>query len=72
VPALWPSQQWYYASLALPVRSALVGAIIAVPVVGSGALALFVFAFATLLQQRRDSRLAAASDRDPVLVPSAS
>ena len=23
VPALWPSQQWYYASLALPVRSAL-------------------------------------------------
>ena len=29
VPALWPSQQWYYASLVLPVRSAIVGAIVA-------------------------------------------
>jgi hypothetical protein len=56
VPALWPSQQWYYASLALPVRSALVGAIIAVPVVGSGALALFVYALVTVLARRRTAR----------------
>ena len=68
VPALWPSQQWYYSSLALPVRSALVGAIIAVPVVGSGALALFVFAFLTVLERRRDRRLAAAKDGDPAVV----
>jgi hypothetical protein len=56
VPALWPSQQWYYSSLALPVRSAIVGAVIAVPVAGSGALALFVYALVTVLARRREAR----------------
>jgi hypothetical protein len=58
VPALWPAQQWYYASLALPVRSALVGALIAVPMVGSGALALFVYAIVSVLSRRRAARRA--------------
>jgi hypothetical protein len=62
VPALWPSQQWYYSSLALPVRSALVGALIAVPMVGSGALAMFAYATLTVLRRRRASRAAAPQD----------
>ena len=69
VPALWPSQQWYYASLALPVRSALVGALIAVPVVGSGALALFVFALVTVLTRRRSARREAAPATPTVPAP---
>ena len=56
VPALWPSQQWYYSSLALPLRSALVGAVIAIPTSGSGALALFVYAIAVIARRRRDDR----------------
>ena len=42
VPALWPAQQWYYATLVMPIRSDLVGAIVAIPVAGSAYLALVV------------------------------
>jgi hypothetical protein len=57
VPALWPAQQWYYASLAMPVRSGLVGAIIALPITGSGAIALFALAFVDVMSRRRQHRL---------------
>jgi hypothetical protein len=42
VPALWPMQQWYYGTLALPARSALACAIIAAPIPASGTLAVLV------------------------------
>ena len=63
VPALRPSQQWYYASLALPVRSALVGAIIALPLEGSGALATIALAVAELHRARRSRRAEATQDQ---------
>ena len=53
VPALWPSQQWYYATLALPARSQIAAFIIAVPVDWSGLAALFVLAAVTLWERRR-------------------
>ncbi len=59
VPALWPSQQWYYATLTLPVRSALVGAVVAVPLEGSGALATILLAAAELYRARRAGRVTA-------------
>ena len=45
VPALWPSQQYYYGSLAMGTRDRIAVAVVAVPVPGSGLLALFVVAF---------------------------
>lgn len=47
VPALWPSQQYYYGSLAIGAKSALAAAIVAFPIDGSGLLALFVLAAVT-------------------------
>jgi hypothetical protein len=44
VPALWPSQQWYYGTLAMPTRSRLVGAILAAPFPLAGAVALVAMA----------------------------
>ena len=40
VPALWPAQQWYYATLVLPTRSRLVAGIIATPIPLAGFVAL--------------------------------
>jgi hypothetical protein len=48
VPALWPAQQWYYATLVLPTRSRLIAALVAVPVPLSGFLALFAAALLRL------------------------
>lgn len=56
VPALWPSPQPYYASLVMPVRSQLVAALVAVPVSGSGLLALVVFATVIAIQRRSAGR----------------
>lgn len=53
VPALWPSQQWYYATLALPARSQVVAFIIAIPISASGTVALFALALLTLWQSRK-------------------
>ena len=53
VPALWPSQQWYYATLALPARSQVAAFIIAIPISASGMVALFALALLTLWQRRR-------------------
>lgn len=44
VPALWPSLQPYYTTLALPTRSAAAAAIIALPINQSGLFALFALA----------------------------
>ena len=42
VPAIWPAQQFYYGTLVMPTRSKVAAAIVAFPVAGSGAVALFV------------------------------
>ena len=44
VPALWPSLQPYYTTLAMPTRSAVAAAIIALPINQSGLFALFALA----------------------------
>lgn len=44
VPALWPSLQPYYTTLAMPTRSALAAAVIALPINQSGLFALFALA----------------------------
>lgn len=46
VPALWPSLQPYYTTLAMPTRSAAAAAIIALPINQSGLFALFALAAA--------------------------
>jgi hypothetical protein len=48
VPALWPSQQFYYGTLAMGARSAVAAALVALPVPGSGLLALLVLAAVTV------------------------
>lgn len=44
VPALWPSQQYYYGSLAMGAKSGLAAAIVAFPINGSGLWALLALA----------------------------
>jgi hypothetical protein len=51
--ALWPSQQYYYGTLVMPVRSDVAAAIIALPVTGSGIIAVGVLA---ALEWRRGGR----------------
>lgn len=53
VCALWPSQQFYYGTLAMPVKSKIVGALVALPVPGNGLLALAALAIVTLRSQPR-------------------
>jgi hypothetical protein len=48
VPAIWPSQQFYYGTIAMPSRSQIAAALIALPVPGNGLLALGVLALVTL------------------------
>jgi hypothetical protein len=48
VPAIWPSQQFYYGTIAMPSRSQVAAALIALPVPGNGLLALGVLALVTL------------------------
>ena len=47
VPAIWPSQQFYYGTIALPARSKIALALIALPVPGNGLLALGALALVT-------------------------
>lgn len=47
VPALWPSQQYYYGTLAMGAKSGLAAATVALPVPGSGLLALLALALVT-------------------------
>ena len=44
VPALWPAQQWYYATLVLPTKSRIVAGIIVAPIPFAGLVALAVAA----------------------------
>ncbi len=44
VPAIWPAQQFYYGTLVMPTRSKIAAAIVAFPVAGAGAVALFALA----------------------------
>lgn len=53
VPALWPSQQYYYGSLAMGAKSGVAAAIVAFPIAGSGLWALLILA---LLEWRRGVR----------------
>lgn len=53
VPALWPSQQYYYGSLAMGAKSGIAAAIVAFPVPGSGLWALLILA---ALEWRRGAR----------------
>ena len=47
VPAIWPSQQYYYGTLAMGARSDLAAAIVSFPIPGSGLVALLVLAVVT-------------------------
>jgi hypothetical protein len=47
VPALWPAQQFYYGTLVMPTKSKVAAAIVAIPVAGSGMIALFAVALLT-------------------------
>jgi hypothetical protein len=64
VPALWPSQQWYYATLVLPARSQVVAFIVAIPISASGTVALFALALLTLWHSRK---VRDAERREPLL-----
>ena len=48
VPAIWPSQQFYYGTIAMPAKSKIAAALIALPVPGNGLLALGALALVTL------------------------
>ena len=49
VPAIWPSQQFYYGTIAMPTRSKIATALIALPVPGNGLLALGALALVTIV-----------------------
>jgi hypothetical protein len=53
VPAIWPSQQFYYGTIALPAKSKIALALIALPVPGNGLLALGALALVTWSQGDR-------------------
>jgi hypothetical protein len=50
VPAIWPSQQFYYGTIAMPSKSKIALALIALPVPGNGLLALGALALVTWIQ----------------------
>jgi hypothetical protein len=63
VPALWPTTQWYYSTLALPALTPLAAAVIAMPIPGAAVVAAVIVAV-----QRRNStvhRLVADWGLDP-------
>jgi hypothetical protein len=47
IPAIWPSQQFYYGTIAMPTRSKIATALVALPVPGNGLLALGALALVT-------------------------
>jgi hypothetical protein len=57
VPALWPSTQWYYSTLAIPALTPLAAAVIAAPIPGAAVLAAVVVAV-----QRRNTTLRRLAD----------
>ncbi len=63
VPALWPAQQWYYATLALPARSQVAAFVIALPFRESGLAALMVLAIVSLVRRKRGDRVPVDGER---------
>lgn len=60
IPALWPSTQWYYSLMAMPVVTPLTAAILAAPVQGGPAVAAVVAALEIWWLARRGRMLTAA------------
>jgi hypothetical protein len=56
VPALWPSAQFHYAVMALPVISPLTAVLFAVPIAGMPAVAVVLYAWAILWKRVRGTR----------------
>ena len=56
IPALWPSTQWYYSLMAMPVLTPLTAAILAAPVQGGPAVAVIAAAI-EVWYRRRKARL---------------
>ncbi len=50
IPAIWPSQQFYYGTVAMPTRSKIATAIIALPIPGNGLIALGALALVTYVR----------------------
>jgi hypothetical protein len=74
VPAIWPAQQFYYGTLVMPTRSKVAAAIVAFPVAGSGAAALFAVALLTWRERRRSRQpgaLPVAAQASPGTRPAA-
>lgn len=53
IPALWPSTQWYYTLMAMPVLTPLTAAVLAAPVQGGPAVAAIVAAIELWWRARR-------------------
>lgn len=70
VPALWPSTQWYYSLMAMPVLTPLTAAILAAPVQGGPAVGAIVAAVEVWYRQRRRQTAAATSDGRTTRAPS--
>jgi hypothetical protein len=60
IPALWPSTQWYYSLMAMPVLTPVTAAILAAPVQGGPAVAAIVAAIEVLWRARRARQAAEA------------
>jgi len=70
IPALWPSTQWYYSLMALPVVTPLTAAILAAPVQGGPAFAAIVAAMEVWYRHRRRQTAAPPSDGRRARAPS--
>ena len=64
--ALWPSQQYYYGTLVMPTRSSVASAIVAVPVTGSGLLAVAALAAIAWRHGARPHRRVGRGTRTPM------
>jgi hypothetical protein len=62
VPAIWPSQQFYYGTIAMPSKSKIATALIALPVPGNGLLALGALALITWYHGTRPRWVRSAAD----------
>jgi hypothetical protein len=56
IPALWPSTQWYYSLMAMPVLTPLTAAILAAPVQGGPGVAVIVAAIEVWYRRRQAAR----------------
>jgi hypothetical protein len=61
VPALWPTTQWYYSTLAIPALTPIAAAVIAMPVPGAAVVAAVIVA----IQRRNTSVPSLVADWRP-------